>query len=119
MQPSDESDSPSFEHDCACCLFLGRYAESDLYFCDREPDRPTVVARFGNDEQDYTTGMRLCAVDPRLAEAHWRAIRRGLMQNHAAARPTSRWQGLVARLRRVSIRAARPGSPTPPPSRCP
>ena len=41
-------------------MFLGTYDGSDLYFCTQgvpSGNMPTVIARYGNEEQDYQSGM--------------------------------------------------------------
>ena len=64
-----------YEHDCACCIYLGQEKQYDLYYC-RQMGMPTVIARFGNNG-DYLSGMSF-AVDgsiPVLTEAFHRALK--------------------------------------------
>lgn len=42
---------PKFNHDCTSCKFLAHFDGHDLYVCVS-----TIVARFGNDGWDYTSG---------------------------------------------------------------
>lgn len=89
-----EQEPPRFKHDCARCTYLGRYAgtyfgkyeEGDLYHCTQHTF-PTVIARFSDRPQDYSSGMLLARDDPRLGEALKRARERGLV----AAEPTVHW----------------------------
>lgn len=68
-----------FVHDCSACTYLGEYRGHDLYFCDECSAGPTVIARYGSEGKQYTSGMELAAVDPLLAEARRRAIERGML----------------------------------------
>ena len=45
---------PVFKHDCDECVFLGHVVEHDFYYCDKSIT--TLVARYGNDGPDYTSG---------------------------------------------------------------
>jgi len=40
--------SPTFQHDCDCCRFLGSLDGADLYVC-----KDGYVRRFGNDGPEY------------------------------------------------------------------
>ena len=82
--------APLFEHDCDGCVFLGSMhragrARVDLYVCnfDKTPDGkqrwPTVIARFGNDGPDYSSGMPFVGQVPELTEAFARAVERGVI----------------------------------------
>ena len=49
--------TPQFSHDCELCKFLGHHDGHDLYVCSIPThQRPTVIARFGNDPLDYVQG---------------------------------------------------------------
>jgi hypothetical protein len=78
--------SRRFQHDCDACTYLGEFRGQDLYFCDECSVGPTVIARYGSDGRQYTSGMELAAVDPLLGEAQRRALERGLMHADAASR---------------------------------
>lgn len=46
-------DGPRYTHDCALCVYLGRYVEYDLYFADHggaapeyTPRTSTIIARY-------------------------------------------------------------------------
>ena len=67
-----------YVHDCERCLPLGQYGEYDLYFCPHVV--PTVIARYGNNGWDYTSGLWLTRLLPELAEAKRRAIAQGLFR---------------------------------------
>lgn len=63
------------------CLFLGRYKQYDLYYAAEEIGGPTVVARFGNDGPEYSSGMCfgwLPKPEHPLVEARRRSQARGL-----------------------------------------
>jgi len=68
--------NPRFLHNCDVCVFLGHLEGNDLYFCPKEP---TVLARYGDDGPEYTSGISLAELDPRLAEAFRRADKKGLL----------------------------------------
>jgi len=59
---SDENE-PTYQHDCEKCIFLGwewdhiKNKRVDLYYCDNEP---TLVARFSDSPEDYTSGINFC-----------------------------------------------------------
>jgi hypothetical protein len=80
------SASPRFKHDCDRCVFLGDYRAHDLYFCEACAGGPTVLARYGSEGKQYTSGLELAAFDPLLAEARERAVRRGLLSSEAGSR---------------------------------
>jgi hypothetical protein len=73
------SSSPRFEHDCDRCVSLGEYGAHDLYVCEHCAGGPTVIARYGSEGKEYTSGLELAAHDPILAEARRRAIERGIL----------------------------------------
>jgi len=61
-------DVPTYEHDCDNCRYLGSHTTKwwpedksetlfDLYVCAKQRDMPTVIARYGNDGPDYTSGL--------------------------------------------------------------
>lgn len=50
----------TYEHDCTDCVFLGRFAEHDLYWCSQGGFMPTIIARYGDDGPEYaSTGYGL------------------------------------------------------------
>lgn len=72
---------PYFNHDCSSCVFLGNYndpwfatgtsnGDCDLYYC---PGQPTVLARFGNEGGEYSSGIPLKDNIAALGEAYQRA----------------------------------------------
>jgi hypothetical protein len=75
---------PRFRHDCPDCVFLGRSenGQADLYYCPDHLDfRDLLIARDMDFPGNY---LALWAVgepprDPYLAEAHRRAVARGLV----------------------------------------
>lgn len=85
-----EFDRPQFQHDCSKCKFLGhwegidpnyatpRTVRLDLYYCAQSScNSPTVIARYGNDGPDYTSGIP-CKIEP-LQVAQARAIYKGYL----------------------------------------
>jgi hypothetical protein len=70
--------NPRYVHDCDRCTFLGRWREYDLYFCP-QTGIPTVLARYSDMGQDYTSGMGSDV--PPLVEAKRRAVAVGLLGN--------------------------------------
>jgi len=75
------AENPRYEHDCHACTFLGRRVdlhrgEVDLYHCYQLEELPTVIARYGDNGPDYTSGRNI--PDPSLAEARVRAKAFGL-----------------------------------------
>jgi len=71
--------SPVHVHDCGRCVFLGTFIASgntaDLYFHE-EPR--TVIARWGSEGPDYTSGWELADLVPILHLARALAMERGL-----------------------------------------
>lgn len=71
---------PQYKHKCYHCKFLGQYTEEDqiydLYYCP-QLGHPTVVARYGDNEEDYISGLNF-TLKP-LVEAESRAIKEGLL----------------------------------------
>lgn len=80
------TETPQWEHDCAKCVFLGRYEQYDLYFADHgglapgySPMPSTVIARHGSDGENYLSGIPAAGQVPALGEALRRALQRGLL----------------------------------------
>jgi len=52
---------PLYQHDCARCIYLGRYLDKptnrwrDLYVC--KSSGTTVIARYGNEGSEYVSGL--------------------------------------------------------------
>lgn len=71
---------PLYMHDCRACTYLGRYDSGgdtyDLYYCP-QLGLPTVIARYGDEGHEYTSGMT--SDHPALAEARQRAEKSGLV----------------------------------------
>jgi hypothetical protein len=88
------ADKPLYAHDCTACVFLGCWTDPekrsfDLYFCDK-PFRgdqrwQTVVARFGSDARQYTSGIGMGV--PPLIEAERRARAQGLLKTQTKENP--------------------------------
>lgn len=66
-----------YSNDCNYCIPLGQFQENDLYYCDQH-GIPTVIARYGNDGPDYTSGMGFADIDPRIGIARMMAVAMGL-----------------------------------------
>ncbi len=63
---------------CDACVYLGQIeGEGDLYYCSREN---TVIAKYGNNPEDYVSGMPLVKYDPRLQAAYTIAKMKGLIK---------------------------------------
>jgi len=80
-------DTPRYTHDCDHCTFLGTFqdgANYDLYVhvLKEHPALTTVVARWGSDGSNYTSGLR--TNHPALVEAERRATEKGLLQDFEA-----------------------------------
>ncbi len=77
-------EKPQFQHDCEKCIFLGRYGENyyntrsmqnewieyDLYHCGGETNWPTVIARYGNEGPQYSSGLSAILGDEEFAKVH-------------------------------------------------
>jgi hypothetical protein len=54
-------DPPKYQHDCDKCKFLGQAMDDkefcDLYYCPQGGHIPTVIARYGNEPEDYRSGL--------------------------------------------------------------
>lgn len=74
-----DQESKRYAHDCDECVFLGRYGEYDLYYCEQKglEGCSTVIARYGNDGPEYKSGLEFVGVIPALTEAAKRVIERG------------------------------------------
>jgi hypothetical protein len=77
-----------FKHDCDRCVPLGQYNGHDLYWCQQGNWGPTVIARFGDDGPEYTSGMAFVGSVPELTAAASRAHVAGLETNFKFA-PTA------------------------------
>ena len=78
--------NPRYTHDCDRCIFLGQFKEYDLYFADHGglapgfvPIQATVIARYGNDGPEYTSGLSAAMIHPALIEAKRLALAGGLL----------------------------------------
>lgn len=82
-------ETPQFEHDSACCTFLGRWCgkhhaddaqeqDFDLYHCMETPTYATVLARRSSEPSDYLSGLVFRNISLPIAEAARRAEARGL-----------------------------------------
>lgn len=48
---------PKYKHDCDACIFLGNYADRDLYICFRDSvDGYTVISRWSSEGANYSSG---------------------------------------------------------------
>ena len=64
---------PRFRHDCEDCVFIGHYEGHDIYRCPQEGlPWPTIVARYGDDGPEYTSGKQVTVGDLTLRlAAQW------------------------------------------------
>ena len=78
QQPRERAPSRQTAEAADCCTFLGRYGESDLYFCDK--GGTTVITRYSSEPDDFAI-LRFgqSAFDPALYVAIDRAFERSLM----------------------------------------
>jgi len=72
------TNEPKFKRNGADCTFLGHFNNHDLYYSD-QAGLPTVIARYGNDGDQYTSGMTFVGTVPELTKAHELAKERGLI----------------------------------------
>lgn len=69
---------PQHVHDCPHCTPLGPLNSFDLYHCDQGGNNPTVIARWGSEGAQYSSGMGFAGYVPELTEAKRRAVAMGL-----------------------------------------
>jgi hypothetical protein len=85
LDVSPPPEAPRFRHDCPDCVFLGQSDDGrDLYFCPGGGFGDTVLVRWGSDPGDCLRAELGYArtnegPHPHLAEAHRRAVARGLV----------------------------------------
>ncbi len=88
-----------FKHDCERCHYLGHYNPTnlhdtdpfcDLYFCTGAV-LPTVIARYGNDGPEYTSGLFEGLQDPALVLATVRALK-AILAGEIPVRPKRKVQ---------------------------
>lgn len=79
-----------YEHDCDLCVHLGQTTvngtEHDLYYCPN-PAGKSVIARYGDDGEDYISGLAFTTLEPALAMALVRALKAKLITFEDALRP--------------------------------
>ena len=54
-----------YEHDCDTCIHLGGDDEYDFYYC-HQAGLHTVIARYGNSGESYTSGMASALADEQM-----------------------------------------------------
>lgn len=71
-----------YKHDCDKCKPLGEFGSYDLYFCGCEgwDGGVTVIGRFGDEPEEYSSGLELAPYASELAEAKKRAIEAGYLK---------------------------------------
>jgi hypothetical protein len=69
---------PQYKHDCKNCTFLGQMGVYDLYYCPQSGNIPTVIARYGDKDSQYKSGIG--SGDPDLQVAERRAKEAGLIK---------------------------------------
>lgn len=52
-----KAEKPLFRHDCENCEFLGTFHGHDLYICRRNQQCVSLLARCGNEENEYVSGI--------------------------------------------------------------
>ena len=75
--------APKFKNTCEKCTYLGYFRGHDLYYC-MQGGFPTILARFGNDESSYVSGMQFAENDKdvhnsEMGEAYRRSVVMGLI----------------------------------------
>ena len=76
---------PKFIHDCTACKFMGTLSHidrvCDLYYHPGTNNMldSTIIARYGNEEPNYTSGITFAAYNPVIAIAAIRALFLGHM----------------------------------------
>jgi hypothetical protein len=78
IRVAGQAEGPRYQHDCDKCAFLGQDANYDLYFCS-QGSLPTVIARYGDDAQEYMSGLQLADHIDQLGEAKRRSVAKGLL----------------------------------------
>lgn len=79
-----EEQAPRYAHDCDECVYLGRSWHVDLYFHPSDvPALRTVVARHGDNGEDYESGIGTDAPSVGIYEATRRAVAQGLLSRDA------------------------------------
>lgn len=64
------------KHDCDRCRYLGTSNLHDLYFCEKQIVGPTIIARWGSDGPEYTSGLEFGRRPPRRSDSYtMRSIR--------------------------------------------
>ena len=53
-----------YQHDCQECVFLGEREEYDLYYCNGTGSGRTIIARYGDGEGDYISGIEIAKKYP-------------------------------------------------------
>lgn len=102
-----QQQTPYFNHDCKCCVFLGRFhgyrGLADLYVHTR--GETTVLSRWGHDGPEYSSGLGFAYGQiSDLTEARARAEGRGLLEYdlsmalHHATQGTPAYDEMRARL---------------------
>ena len=69
----------NFNHNCPTCIPLGSHNGKDLYFCEQPASVKTVLARYGDGDNEYLSGILAAKFDEDLAEALNRAKQAGLI----------------------------------------
>lgn len=66
-QSPREPISPHFTHDCDDCTFIGHYEGHDIYRCEQGGIMPTIIARWGSDGPQYSSGPMVAIGDIMLS----------------------------------------------------
>jgi hypothetical protein len=74
----------TYQHDCERCVYLGSTTGGktyDLYFCLEMEKYPIVLARYGDEGAEYTSGLSYSyGMSAPLTLARLAAIERGLLE---------------------------------------
>ena len=53
-----------YQHDCQECVYLGEHEAYDLYYCNGTRSGRTVIARYGDGEDEYMSGIEIAKKYP-------------------------------------------------------
>ena len=72
---------PLYKHDCEECIFLGM-SENKMYdlYVHNTVHQQTIIARYGDYEGDYKSGLIFKETDPDLKQAYTLAKTRDLIK---------------------------------------
>jgi hypothetical protein len=92
---------PKHKHDCESCKFLGRHepTNADLYYHPGSPGGETIIARYGSEGSNYTSGWPFADGYPELQEAERLAKSAGYVEPDFDETEASHQAAEAARMR--------------------